>query len=96
VRGRGCAPNDLVVGPDGTVYFTDPWPIIEPAAEPSSRVMAYETDGTLRVVADGFVFCNGIAIDGDGHLVVTEANGRESLGLACEADALAHRGGPGR
>jgi predicted dehydrogenase len=25
--------------------------------------------------------------------VVTEANGRESLALACEADALAHRGG---
>jgi gluconolactonase len=69
------APNDLVVAPDGTVYFTDPWPMIKPAAEPSSRVMAYATDGTLRVVADGFVFCNGIAIDADGHLVVTEANG---------------------
>jgi gluconolactonase len=69
------APNDLVVAPDGTVYFTDPWPMLQPREEPSSRVMAYEPDGSLRVVADGFVFCNGIVIDGDGHLVVTEANG---------------------
>ena len=37
--------------------------------------MAYEPDGSLRMVADGFVFCNGIVIDGDGNLVVTEANG---------------------
>ena len=28
--------------------------------------------------------------------VVTEANGRDSLALACEADALAHRAGAGR
>ena len=40
-----------------------------------ARVMAYEPDGSLRMVADGFVFCNGIVIDGDGNLVVTEANG---------------------
>jgi hypothetical protein len=26
---------------------------------------------------------------------VTEANGRDSLALACEADALAHRAGAG-
>ena len=42
---------------------------------PRRRVMAYEPDGSLRTVADGFVFCNGIVIDGDGELVVTEANG---------------------
>ena len=37
--------------------------------------MAYAPDGSLRTVADRFVFCNGIVIDGDGELVVTEANG---------------------
>ena len=28
--------------------------------------------------------------------VVTEANGRDSLAMACEADALAHRAGADR
>ena len=61
------APNYLVVAPDGTVFFTDPWPMLQPREEPSSRVMAYAPDGSLRTVADGFVFCNGIVIDGGGR-----------------------------
>ena len=69
------APNDLVVGPDGTVYFTDPHPMPAPVDPPSSRVMAYEPDGTLRLVADGMYFCNGIGRAADGTLYVTEANG---------------------
>jgi gluconolactonase len=69
------APNDLVVAPDGTVYFTNPakWPAPPGATE--SNVMAYRPDGTCDVIADGFEFCNGIALDPDGNLCVTEKNG---------------------
>jgi gluconolactonase len=65
------APNDLVVAPDGTVFFTDPppWPLPDDAR---GRVWAYRRDGALDLVADGFYYPNGIGIDGDGALVVVE------------------------
>jgi gluconolactonase len=68
------APNDLVVDAGGTVFFTDP-PHYPPPEEPVGRVMAYERDGTIRVVADGFTYCNGIALDLAGNLVVIEGRG---------------------
>jgi gluconolactonase len=72
------APNDLVVGPDGTVYFTDP-PHFPLPPDPSGRVMAYALDGNLRVFADRFTYCNGIALDPDGALVVVEGRGLQRL-----------------
>jgi gluconolactonase len=72
------APNDLVVAPHGTVYFTDP-PHYPPPSNPVGRVMAYSPDGDLRVVAEGFTYCNGIALDRDGTLVVVEARGLQRL-----------------
>jgi gluconolactonase len=72
------APNDLVVAADGTVYFTDPghYP---PPGEPAARVMAYERNGTVRVHAEPFVYCNGIALDRDGRIVVVEGRGLQRL-----------------
>jgi len=72
------APNDLVVGPDGTVYFTDP-PQFPLPPEPVGRVMAYSPDGRVRVIADGFMYCNGIALDREAALVVIEARGLQRL-----------------
>jgi gluconolactonase len=72
------APNDLVVAADGTVYFTDP-PHYPLPPEPVGRVMAYSRDGTMRVVADGFTYCNGIASDRDGSLVVVELRGLQRV-----------------
>lgn len=76
------APNDLVVGADGTVYFTDPppWPLPETAL---GRVLAYRTDGSLESVADGLWYPNGIGIEQDGTLVVVENGlmGRPHAGL---------------
>jgi gluconolactonase len=72
------APNDLVVARDGTVYFTDP-PHYPPPSNPVGRVMAYSPDGRLRVVAEGFTYCNGIALDRDGALVVVETRGLQRL-----------------
>jgi gluconolactonase len=65
------APNDLVVAPDGTVFFTDPppWPLPD---DPRGRVWAYRPGGALDLVADGFYYPNGIGIDRDGALVVVE------------------------
>ena len=40
------APNDLCVGDDGVVYFTDPGHFPPPKGEHVGRVMAYDRDGT--------------------------------------------------
>lgn len=70
------APNDLVVAPDGTLYFTDP-PAYPLPADVRGRVMAVDPDGSTRVVAEGFFYPNGIGLDADGLLVVVE-NGQQS------------------
>jgi gluconolactonase len=79
------APNDLVVGPDGTIYFTDP-PRFPGTPDPTARVMAYGPDGALRQIAGEFMFCNGIARETDGNLVVTEANGLMRVTLDGQKD----------
>jgi gluconolactonase len=68
------APNDLVVGADGVVFFTDPPRITPPSGTPG-RVRALRPDGTVELVADGFSYCNGIALEPDGGLVVVEGAG---------------------
>jgi sugar lactone lactonase YvrE len=68
------APNDLVTAADGTLYFTDP-PPHPPPPEPVGRVHALHRDGTTSVVASGFHYCNGIALEPDGTIVVVEGTG---------------------
>jgi gluconolactonase len=80
-RGPFHAPNDLAVGPDGALYFTDP-PHMPPPPEPQGRVWRASRDvGGLRLdlVADGFMYCNGIGFEGDGTMVVVEANGLQRI-----------------
>jgi gluconolactonase len=72
------APNDLAVADDGTVYFTDPGPF-PPPDPPVARVMAMDRDGSVRLVADGFLYCNGIGFEPDGTLVVVERAGLQRL-----------------
>ncbi len=72
------APNDLVVAADGTLYFTDP-PHHPPPPEPMGRVHAYR-GGQLRTLADGFAYCNGIALEPDATVVVVEGNGLMRVG----------------
>lgn len=93
------ASNDLVVGPDGTVYFTDP-PSFPPPATPVARVMALAPDGSVRVIADGLNYVNGIVRERDGNLIVTEGHGLLRIGpdggreWVCE-DACGHDGTDG-
>jgi gluconolactonase len=72
------APNDLAVAANGDVYFTDPghYP---PPTEDGGRVMVYGRDAGVRTWADGFYFCNGIAFDVDGHVVVVERDGLQRV-----------------
>jgi len=72
------APNDLVVTDDETLWFTDP-PHYPPSGEPSGRIHAMAPDGTTRVVASGFQYCNGIARDPQGTLVIVEGLGLQRL-----------------
>ena len=72
------APNDLAVAANGDVYFTDPghYP---PPGRPRRRVMVYGRDGSVRTFADGFFFCNGIAFEPDGSVVVVERQGLQRV-----------------
>lgn len=93
------APNDLCVDAGGTVWFTDPghYPPPDP---PVGRVMALSPTGEVRVVADGFWYCNGIALTPAGDLVVVERAGLQRVapdGSAREwvCEALGRGGGDG-
>jgi gluconolactonase len=72
------APNDVAVADDGRVYFTDPghYP---PPHDAFGRIMIYERDGTVATFATSFWFCNGIAFDRDGHVVVVERQGLQRV-----------------
>jgi gluconolactonase len=73
------APNDLAVAENGDVFFTDPGHYPPPENELVGRVMIYERDTTVRTLAGGFYFCNGIAFDVDGHVVVVERQGLQRV-----------------
>ena len=73
------APNDLAVAANGDVYFTDPGHYPPPEDELVGRVMVYERDGSVRTFADSFYFCNGIAFEPDGTVVVVERKGLQRV-----------------
>ncbi len=68
-------PNDLAVATSGEVYFTDPGHYPPPDDEDVGRVLIYGRDGDVRTYASGFSYCNGIAFDPDGTVVVVERRG---------------------
>jgi gluconolactonase len=72
------APNDLAVSADGEIYFTDPGRF-PPPEEGVGRVMVYDRDGRTRVFTDDFFFCNGIAFEPDGTVVVVERRGLQRV-----------------
>jgi gluconolactonase len=72
-------PNDLAVGPDGRLWFTDPRGAADPALnDRPGRIFALDPDsGDGELIAElGPVFPNGIGFLPDGDLVWTESFSR--------------------
>ena len=70
-----AAPNDLVFGADGRLYFTDPGGPFDPEHRPDpGHVFAVTLDGAGEVIA-GLppVYPNGIAAEPDGSIVWAES-----------------------
>jgi gluconolactonase len=79
------SPNDLVVAPDGTLYFTDPprFPL-EPDTR-NGRVWSLAAGAReAQLVAAAFAYCNGIGVAADGGVLATERGGIQRLAAAGE------------
>jgi gluconolactonase len=87
VLGEGCdAPNDLVLGPDGRIWFTDP---PSPFDDSPGRVCAYEpASGALTVLLEGLEYPNGLAFGPDGRFYVAETRRTRVLRYAYEDGTL--------
>jgi len=71
-------PNDLAVAPNGDVYFTDPGHF-PPQQEDAGRVFVYQPNGTVRLLAGGFFYCNGIVYEDVDTVVVVERRGLQRV-----------------
>jgi gluconolactonase len=83
------APNDLVPGPDGRIWFTDPHGrLMDATAEPVGKVRAYDPGtGEFEVVADGLRHPNGLCFSADGgSLYVSDTKDLTILRLDRTAD----------
>jgi gluconolactonase len=90
------APNDLAVSGAGHLYFTDPPNLIHRSNNLKvGAIWSLSSDGVCSVVARDFSFCNGIAIDLDGSLIVVEQSGLQRVALDGEREWLIENLGPG-
>jgi len=75
------SPNDVVLGPDGALYFTDPTldlPKEEKQEIPFQGVYRLGADGSLRLLTQELVQPNGLAFSPDGRrLYIDDSKTRE-------------------
>jgi gluconolactonase len=78
---RFNSPNDVVLGPDGALYFTDPTldlPKGERQEIPFQGVYRLGTDGAVRLLTRELAQPNGLAFSPDGkHLYVDDSERRD-------------------
>jgi gluconolactonase len=85
---EGCdAPNDLVEGPDGRIWFTDP---PSPFDDRPGRVCAYDPQsGALEALLEGLEYPNGLAFGlGGDALYVAETRTARILRYDWDGEAL--------
>jgi gluconolactonase len=74
---RFNSPNDLVIGPDGAIYFTDPTldlPKGQPQEIPFQGVYRLDSSGDVRLLTRDLAQPNGLAFSPDGkHLYVDDS-----------------------
>lgn len=74
------SPNDLAIGVDGSVYFTDPrYGRRDDLEQAKERVYRIAPDGTVTAVATDTVKCNGIAIAPDARTLYVADNGAKNV-----------------
>jgi gluconolactonase len=77
------SPNDVVVGPDGAIYFTDPPYGIRPEQQQVPHQGVYRLDpehGDISLVADDFDRPNGLAFSPDGkRLYIDDSSERRHI-----------------
>jgi gluconolactonase len=85
-----AAPNDLVVGPAGLLWFTDPHgAALHGTPEPGRIWTLDRRDGALRLAAEGALYPNGLAFAPDpAVLYVAETATRRLLRYPCADGVL--------
>ena len=75
------SPNDLVMGSDGSVYFTDPPYGIEPlpSEQPCNGVYRVRPDGAVERIFDDFDRPNGLAFSPDGSVFYVDDSRRRHV-----------------
>jgi len=69
------SPNDVTLGPDGALYFTDPTLDLvkgEKQETPFQGVYRLAEDGTLTLLIQDLVQPNGLAFSPDGHILYVD------------------------
>ncbi|ADV28769.1 SMP-30/Gluconolaconase/LRE-like region-containing protein [Pseudoxanthomonas suwonensis 11-1] len=88
------SPNDLVIGTDGTIWFTDPdfQRSAAPGGQPKTRVYRVGTDGQVSVVDDSIANPNGIALSPDGRTLYVAGGGDQGVLRAYPLDEAGQAG----
>jgi gluconolactonase len=89
-------PNDVVVGPDGALYFTDPTMDFVPGAKqelPYQGVYRLDAKGNLKLLTKDLAQPNGLAFSPDGrHFYVDDSEKRNILVYDVGADGTIANG----